>query len=107
MSEYCQIWLTCSSKAEAETIAAALLDDRLAACAKYVPVTSDFWWQGARDHSDEVLLILETKMALYDSIEAQISMLHSYETFVLQAIPIVKISSKAARWLEESITHEH
>lgn len=103
MKNFVQLLLTCEDKAEANKIAKALLDMRLIACAKQIPVSADFIWQGDIDHNDEILLIMESREDLFERVEAEVTKLHSYDTFVLQAIPMVKISKKAQAWLNESI----
>lgn len=104
MSSYCQLWLTCSSKAEANKIASALLEKHMIACAKQMRLKSDFLWKGKVDHNDEILLVMDSREDLFEEIEGEVATIHSYETFVLQAIPIVKISKDAAKWLKETIT---
>lgn len=103
MLGYCQLWLTCANKTEADKIAKALLAKYLVACAKQLPVSSDFLWQGKIDHNDEILLVMDSHEDLFDKIEAEVAKLHSYETFVLQAIPVSKVSTAAAKWLEDSL----
>jgi periplasmic divalent cation tolerance protein len=101
MSDFCQIWLTCANKEEADKIANTLLIKQLVACAKQIPVSSDFHWQSNLEHSDEILLLMEGKLDLFEKIEEEVAKIHSYDTFVLEAVPIVKVSKKAQNWLEE------
>lgn len=100
MPSICQLWLTCSNKAEANKIASALLQKRLIACAKHMPVGADFLWKDKVDHNDEILLVMDSRIDLFEKIEAEVATIHSYETFVLQAIPVTKISKDAEQWLE-------
>lgn len=106
MTAFCQLWLTCADKAEADTIASALLDQKLIVCAKQVPITADFTWQGKIERSQEVLLVMESKLAYFEAIETLVAEHHSYETFVLQAIPLAKVSSAATQWIEENLDYE-
>lgn len=103
MGDFCQLWLTCADNAEADKIANTLLVKHLVACAKQVSVSSDFRWQGKIEHTDEILLIMDSKMDLFDEIEKEVARLHSYETFVLQALPIQRISKQAKSWLSKEI----
>lgn len=100
---HCQLQLTCVNQKEADKIGTLLLDKKLIACARTILVGSKFRWQGKIEEADEVLLIMESRIDLFDMIEAQISKLHSYDTFVLTAVPIEKISKKAAAWLHQEI----
>jgi periplasmic divalent cation tolerance protein len=103
---YCQLWLTCKDKAEADKIANTLLVKHLIACARQVPVSSNFWWQGKIDSGKEVLLIMESRLDLFEKVEVKVAKLHSYDTFVLSATPIDTLSKKAGRWLADEFTNE-
>ena len=102
--QYCQFWLTCADDAEASKISHALLKKRLVACVKKLSIASDFHWKNNIENSKEVLLIMESLAEKFDQAEKLVAELHSYETFVLQAIPILRLSSKAQKWLEEEVT---
>lgn len=114
-SNYCQLWLTCADKKEADKIARHLLAcpvergtgssgvKHLVVCAKQLPLTADYLWQGKIEHSDEVLLIMESHEDLFDQIEAEVAKLHSYDTFVLETVPTEKVSSKAEKWWKDEM----
>lgn len=102
-SNFCQLWLTCASKTEADKITKALLNNYLIACAKQMPVTSDFHWKGKTEHGAEVLLLMDSRLDLFEDVEKEITKLHSYNTFVLQAVTIPKVSKKALTWFKKEI----
>lgn len=102
-SNFCQMWLTCADKKEADKIANTLLDGHLVACAKQLPISADYWWEGKIEHTEEVLLVMESREHLFDQIEAEVAKLHSYDTFVLEAVPVARISKKAADWLKSEL----
>lgn len=97
------LFLTCADQAEAEKIAKLLLEKRLVACVKTMPVSSQFLWQRTVDRSQEVLLIMDSLMHKFDQIEQEIRTLHSYKTFVLTAIEIAKASTGVEDWITENI----
>lgn len=103
MSSFVDLLLTCANQQEADTIADALLQKRLIACAKFMPVTSRFRWEGDIENNEEVLVTMEAHTADFMEVEAVVADLHSYSTFVLKAVPIGQISDGAAKWLEESL----
>jgi|SRR4051812_15678023 periplasmic divalent cation tolerance protein len=98
-SNLCQMWLTCTDKKEADKIARALLEKRLVACVRQIPVSSDYWWKGKIESSKEIMLLMESRLDLFDEVESEVARFHSYETFALEAVPVSKISSKAKKWL--------
>lgn len=99
-NSFCQLVLTCASNTEADKIAKELLAKHLVACVRQMPVSSRYHWQGKIEDADEILLIMESRLDLFDKVEAEVAKLHSYDTFVLEAVPVEKISAKAAKWLE-------
>lgn len=100
---FCQLTLTCANKTEADKVAGTLLVKHLVACVRQIPVKSKFHWQGKIENADEVMLVMESHLDLFEKVEAEVAKLHSYETFVLTAQPIEKISAKAAKWMSDEL----
>lgn len=103
MKAYSQLWLTCANTVEADTIAKTLLGKKLVACVKQLPVSSDFRWGGKLERNEEVLLVMDSREDLFDEVEAVVAELHSYETFVLQAVNISRVSKDAQSWLGKEL----
>ncbi len=101
--ELCQLWLTCANTVEADTITQTLLDKKLVVCVKQSTVNSDYLWEGVKEHNDEVLLIMDSRTDLFDKVESEVAKLHSYDTFVLIALPILRISRAAQSWVGEEL----
>lgn len=97
------LFLTCANRQEAKKIGTVLLDKKLAACVRATGVKSGFWWKGQRERANEILLIIESTEDKYDQIEAAVRRLHSYETFVLMAYPVVRSSKGVEQWVQEAI----
>lgn len=100
---YVTLFLTCSSTEEANSISKKLLEKRLISCAKQLPVSASFLWEGSFDTASEILLIMESAEELCQEIEATVRTLHSYDTFVLTALPMVFVSERAQAWLKETL----
>lgn len=103
MNNFCQLWLTCASKEEADKITGTLLEKHLVACVHKVPITSDFHWQGKIKSSNEVLLQMDSREDLFNEVEREVAKLHSYGTFVLQAVPVSGTSKEAGQWLKKEL----
>lgn len=97
-TKFVQLALTCGSWQEAQRIVDRLLEKRLIACAEFIPIKSKFQWKEHIEEADEIKLIMESGAHLFDEIEAEIQKLHSYETFVLQSVPLDRLSEAAAGW---------
>ena len=103
MADFVELVLTCANRQEAEAIADSLLGKKLIACAKFVPINSRFIWEGKIAANDEVLVLMESAADKFAEVESIVAGLHSYDTFVLKAVPIDQISEGAAKWLQESL----
>ena len=67
-------------ESEAGSLADQLLSDKLVACVNMLgPVTSLYWWQGEREESCEILLLMKTPTSLLPKLRERIALLHSYE----------------------------
>jgi periplasmic divalent cation tolerance protein len=100
MADFVELVLTCGSWQEAQRIADALLEKHLVACVKFEDVKSKYWWQGKLEEADEVKLSMQTVANNFDKVEAEVKKLHSYDTFVLQQLPVHRVSTQAAKWWE-------
>ncbi|MCA9333075.1 divalent-cation tolerance protein CutA [Candidatus Saccharibacteria bacterium] len=106
MSSYCHLWLSCRDTVEADTVSKTLLNKKLVACVKQFPISSDFRWQSGIEHNNEVMLVMDSRVDLFDEVENEISKLHSYEVYVLQAVPVVRVSKEAEKWLGKELKNE-
>lgn len=95
--------LTCTSRKEADAIAALLLRERLIACAKKIAVDSQFRWRGKIAKAKETLLLMESRAEAFARIEAAVKKMHAHRTFVLEALPIVRASAGVKKWIIESV----
>ncbi len=104
MTKYLQVVTTTESNENAELIAQALLDQRLAACVQIQgPITSHYWWQGNKEKSQEWQCLIKTSRDLYPQVERGIKTLHPYMTPEIIALPIIEGSPDYLAWLKEEI----
>ena len=95
---------TSGSREEAEKIAHALVERRLAACVNIVgPIYSVYRWQGKVESAAEHLLLVKTTADLSDSVAKAIRELHSYELPECIQVPIEGGSAEYLKWIEESV----
>jgi periplasmic divalent cation tolerance protein len=100
--------LTTVARAEdAERIAEALVEKRLAACVNVLPgVRSIYRWKGALERDEERLLVVKTRAERFEALREAILALHPYEVPEVVAVPIEAGSSAYLRWLDESVAQE-
>lgn len=100
---YGLVLTTAASRTEAESIARALVTDRLAACVSLLPVHSVYTWQGALEQQDEWQLVIKTDLTLFPALETKIRELHSYDVPEILALPIASGSADYLNWLGQSV----
>jgi len=90
---------TFADRAEAERIAKAVVEARLAACANLGAVESIYTWEGAIESGSEVAGIFKTRATLAQFLAARIAALHSYD---LPAVTwwTVHAEERLAAWVE-------
>lgn len=98
------LYLTCANTDEANRISKALLEDRLIACARSSAVTSSYWWNGKINQDSEILLMMETVEAKFDAVNSIVKQLHSYDEYVLTAIPVLRTTPGVERWLSDTLS---
>jgi periplasmic divalent cation tolerance protein len=100
MERAVSVYIVAADMAEAERIAEALVDDRLAACVNILGgIRSVYRWQGAVERADEVAMIAKTTEALFQQLSARVRALHSYDTPAIVAWPIVAGDATYLDWI--------
>ena len=103
--QYILVYVSCADKAEAEKIASAVLDERLAACANVVDgMESMYWWKGKLEKARECILIFKSEQRLFERLNGKILDLHSYETPCVVALPIIRGNRAYLDWISASVT---
>ena len=101
-NHYIMIFMTAANKDEAEKIVQTLLQKKLIACANVIKsVKSHFFWKGTIDQGEECLVIMKSRMDLFEQIAEHVKGLHSYEVPEVLALPIVAGSEAYLRWMDE------
>ena len=104
MSEFIQVITTAGSRDEAQRLADALVDGRLAACVQVIgPLVSTYWWQGRRETAEEWQCVAKTQRRLYAEVETTIKAHHSYTTPEILALPILTGQAAYLAWLEAEL----
>jgi len=94
------VFVTTANFEEARRIADALVLEKKAACVNIVPgVHSIYRWEGKIEHSDEHLLIVKTRAALFTEVADTIKSLHSYKVPEIIALPIIDSNPDYIAWL--------
>lgn len=104
MTDKILVLSTCAAEADAERLARALLDARLAACVNVVPGVRSFYrWKGEIASEVEFMLIIKTSRDLFPALCAEIEKLHPYEVPELLALPVLAGAENYLTWLESNL----
>ena len=83
------LYMTAGGHAEAETIARALVEERLVACANVLgEIGSIYWWEGEVKSEAEVAFIIKTRSSLVQQVVARVTEMHAYSCPCVVALPI-------------------
>ena len=72
-------YVTAPDRKTARTIARAVIEGRLAACANAWPVESTYRWRGARHEAAEFVIVFKTRRALIPKLIAAVRRIHPDE----------------------------
>lgn len=105
MSERVVALSTVGSAEDAERIARALVERRLAACVNVVPgVRSVYRWKGEVCADEERLLVIKTRRERLDALREALLALHPYELPELVALSVESGHAPYLAWLDESVS---
>lgn len=103
--EFVVVFITAPDTDEAERIAGALVEERLAACVNVLPgCRSVYRWDGALQHDDEVLMVVKSARSVFPALEKRVAELHSYDVPEVIAVSLAAVSPTYRAFLEDSIS---
>jgi periplasmic divalent cation tolerance protein len=101
MTDKIVVFSTASTAEEAEKIAHALVDGRLAACVNVVSgLRSYYRWQGKIEDAAEFLLIIKSTRERFPALRTLLEKLHSYEVPEVIALPVVDGAQNYLNWMD-------
>jgi periplasmic divalent cation tolerance protein len=104
MTDKIIVFVTCESEEQANTIAEAVVTERLAACVNVLPrIRSCYVWEQKLTWSDEVLLLIKTTRGRFDQLQDRIKSLHSYSLPEIVSVTIDDAFDKYIAWIDESV----
>ena len=104
MTAYIQVTTATETKTDAQAIADALVEKRLAACVQIIgPITSTYRWQGEIERAEEWLCVIKSRRDLYDDLEAAILEIHPYDVPEILITPVTGGSESYLEWLDDEL----
>ena len=94
------VYTTYPSIVEAESAGRAIVERRLAACVNILPgMISHYWWQGAIERAEEVVMIIKTRAALAEAVREAVKEMHPYTTPAVLYLPLEGGDPAYVGWL--------
>jgi len=105
MTDKVLVLTTAGSRSEAQKIAQAVVERRLAACVNSIPqIQSVYRWEGRIESAEEYLLLIKTTKGHVAEIQSTIEELHSYELPECLVISVEGGSAEYLKWIDDSVT---
>lgn len=107
MTDKIVVFSACASNEEAQQLARALVEKRLAACVNMIPgARSVYRWKDAIEEEEETMLVIKTSRPLLEELRAEIERLHSYEVPEVIALQVVDGSERYLAWMTRELAHK-
>lgn len=101
--ELLTVHTTVATQHEADALARAAVEQRLAACVQTEAIRSTYRWQGEVVCEAEVRLVFKTTHAAYPALEALLRERHPYELPAIYALPVVAVTPEYAGWVASAV----
>ena len=100
-SDYGMLLTTVPSRDEAAKIANVLIDEKLAACVQLMPIESFYRWDGKTQNEAELLLLIKTRTALFETAIARIKAVHPYTVPEIVGLPFSAGFAGYFGWIDD------
>jgi len=101
MPDFIQVTTAVDNAEDAQSIASAVVGQRLAACVQIIgPIQSTYWWEGDVQVSEEWLCLIKTRADLFDQLSAVVHQVHPYDVPELIATPVAAGSKAYLDWIQ-------
>ena len=104
MTDKIIVFVTCESNEQAESIAQAVVTEKLAACVNVLQgIRSCYVWEGALTWSNEILLLIKTTRGRFEQLQDRIKAMHSYSVPEIIGVTIDDAFEKYIAWIDQSV----
>ncbi len=74
-----EVTTACASQAQARQLVEKIVPAKLAACANYWKIESQYWWKGKLEKSSEWMVVFKTALKNRKKIEKKLQQIHPYK----------------------------
>jgi len=97
------LYTTCESTEEAEKLANIIIDNKIAACVDFWPISSCYNWEGKRELRSQVMLLVTTFEKKLDAVIQIISDNHTYSIPMIAGVDVRRINHPYKEWMMNEI----
>lgn len=98
-------WTTVATAAEAEALATAIIDRRLAACVQIDgPIVSYYRWNGQTERAEEFRLSIKCTINQLEELQREVLQRHPYETPEWMVVRADHVGEKYLSWATANST---
>lgn len=101
---YIAVVTTLASRAEAQAMGRALVEQRLVACAQISAIESIYVWDGALQQEPEFRLLCKTTAQRWPAVEAAIRTLHPYQVPAIHACDLQQVHAAYSEWIAHNVS---
>ncbi|HEY1129721.1 MAG TPA: divalent-cation tolerance protein CutA [Roseateles sp.] len=94
------VFTTVADQVQADALALAAVEQRLAACVQTESIGSTYRWQDEVVRESEIRLMFKTTRACYPALEALLRAGHPYDLPAIYALPVVNASAAYESWVD-------
>ena len=100
------IYITLNNESEARKISREILENKLANCANWFPITCMYSWEGKITEEPEMVLIVKTKKEYFEQIEKIVKDSIDYTNCIAE-IPVGRQRKEFLDWLDIISGRQH
>ena len=102
-SDFIVVYITAPNQEEAQSLAQALVKEKLAACVNIIPgIQSVYQWDNAIQTDQELLLICKSRTERFEALSKRVQALHSYDVPEIISIPLQNGSEPYLNWVRDN-----
>ena len=101
LTEIVLVLTSVATRADADRLARAMVERRLAACVHVEAIDSVYHWQGSLRQEPEFRLLLKTGAARHAALIEALRQAHPYELPALVTLRAHDVTADYARWIEQ------
>lgn len=104
-STFLSVYITVPTMPEAQAIARALVESRLAACVNIFPnVSSVYRWEGKIEEANEVVLIAKSRADCFEPLRQKVLSLHPAQCPCIVGLPFAMGHQPFLGWIVKETT---